>query len=152
MVLLFLFHVLDCNAIFANQDLLPTLRPGNFDLHTKMPGSAPAWAVVHKCPVCADLLLVGRWSECLCRRLVTWQAWVYIYQSIVSRCPDLVTIFYEIDVVNFGRAMAYLTWDEIRVAVQLVAKRLRGFDFAKFKIEESFFDKIMPIFQRLFSS
>ena len=35
---LFLFHVLDCNAIFANQDLLPTLRPGNFDLHTKMPG------------------------------------------------------------------------------------------------------------------
>ena len=44
-VLLFLFHVLHCNAIFANQDLLPTLRPGNFDLHTKMPGSAPAWAV-----------------------------------------------------------------------------------------------------------
>ena len=41
---------------------------------------------------------------------------------------------------------------EIRVAVQLVAKRLRGFDFAKFKIEESFLDKIMPIFQRLFSS
>ena len=69
-VLLFLFHVLDCNAIFANQDLLPTLRPGNFDLHTKMPGSAPSWAVVHKCPVCADLLLVGRRSERLCRRLV----------------------------------------------------------------------------------
>ena len=69
-VLLFLFHVLDCNAIFANQDLLPTLRPGNFDLHTKMPGSAPAWAVVDKCPVCADLLLVGRRSERLCRRLV----------------------------------------------------------------------------------
>ena len=67
---LFLFHVLECNAIFANQDLLPTLRPGNFDLHTKMPGSAPAWAVVHKCPVCADLLLVGRRSERLCRRLV----------------------------------------------------------------------------------
>ena len=83
-----------------------------------------------------------------------------IYQSIVSRCPDLVTIFYEIDVVNFGRAMAYLTLvyltkvseAEIRVAVQLVAKRLRGFDFAKFKIEESFFDKIMHIFQHLFSS
>ena len=69
-VLLFLFHVLDCIAIFANQDLLPTLRPGNFDLHTKMPGSAPAWTVVHKCPLCADLLLVGRRSERLCRRLV----------------------------------------------------------------------------------
>ena len=69
-VLLFLFHVLDCNAIFANRDLLSTLRPGNFDLHTKMPGFAPAWAVVHKCPVCADLLLVGRRSERLCRRLV----------------------------------------------------------------------------------
>ena len=83
-----------------------------------------------------------------------------IYQSIVSRCPDLVTIFYEIDVVNFGRAMAYLTLvyltkvsgDEARVAIQLVAKRLRSFDFDKFKIEESFFDKIMSIFQRLFSS
>ena len=75
-----------------------------------------------------------------------------IYQSIVSRCLDLVTIFYEIDVINFGRAMARFSEDEIRVAVQLVAKRLRGFDFAKFKIEESFFDKIMPIFQRLFSS
>ena len=56
--------------------------------------------------------------------------------------------------------MAYLTLvyltkvseDEIRLAVQLVAKRLRSFDFAKFNIEESFFDKIMPIFQRLFSS
>ena len=71
-VLLFLFHVLDCNAIFANQDLLPTLRPGNFDLHTKMPGSAPAWAVGHKCPVCADLLLVCRRSERLCRRLVVY--------------------------------------------------------------------------------
>ena len=48
-----------------------------------------------------------------------------IYQSIVSRCLDLVTIFYEIDVINFGPAMAYLTLvyltkvseAEIRVAV-----------------------------------
>ena len=39
-----------------------------------------------------------------------------IYQSIVSRCPDLETIFYEIDVINFGRAMpmAYLTWPNVR--------------------------------------
>ena len=33
-------------------------------------GSVPAWAVVYKCPVCIDLLLVGRRSERLCRRLV----------------------------------------------------------------------------------
>ena len=38
---LFLLHVLDFNAIFANQNPLPTLRPGNFDLHTKMPGIRP---------------------------------------------------------------------------------------------------------------
>ena len=38
---LFLLHVLDFNAIFANQDPLPTLGPGNFDLHTKMPGIRP---------------------------------------------------------------------------------------------------------------
>ena len=33
-------------------------------------GSVPAWAVVYKCPVCVDLLLVGRRSERLCRRPV----------------------------------------------------------------------------------
>ena len=38
---LFLLHVLDFNAIFADQDPLPTLRRGNFDLHTKMPGIRP---------------------------------------------------------------------------------------------------------------
>ena len=32
---LFLFHVLDFSATFANQDALPSLRPGNFDLRTK---------------------------------------------------------------------------------------------------------------------
>ena len=36
---LFLFQMLDLNATFANQDPSPTLRPGNFDLHTKIPGS-----------------------------------------------------------------------------------------------------------------
>ena len=87
-VLLFLFHVLDCNAIFANQDLLPTLRPGNFDLHTKMPGSAPAWAVVHKCPVCADLLLVCRRSERLCRRLVL------IFSCVNSRMKAHLTGYF----------------------------------------------------------
>ena len=70
--------MLDCNAIFANQDPLPTVRPGNFDLHTKMPGSAPA--VVHKRPVCADLLLVGRRSERLCTRPV-----LHIFK--ISRVP-----------------------------------------------------------------
>ena len=39
---LFLFHVLDFNATFANKDPLSTLKPENFDLHTKIPGSAPA--------------------------------------------------------------------------------------------------------------
>ena len=56
-----------------------------------------------------------------------------IYQSIVSRCLEHVTIFYKIDVINFGRAMTYLTLAylmkvseaEIRVAVQLVANCLR---------------------------
>ena len=42
---LFLFHVLDFNATFVNQDPLPTLRLGNFDLHTKIPGSAPTYVV-----------------------------------------------------------------------------------------------------------
>ena len=34
--------------------LLIKMPPPPFDLHTKIPGSAPAWAVVHKCPVCVQ--------------------------------------------------------------------------------------------------
>ena len=91
-VLLFLFHVLDCNAIFANQDLLPTLRPGNFDQHTKMPGSAPAWAVVHKCPVCADLLLRSAGGVnasagvlFLLKSIVFWGLWTLICIFLPSK-------------------------------------------------------------------
>ena len=55
---LFLFYLLDLYVILANQDP-PTLRPGNLDLHTKIPESAPARAVVHIYPVCAHFVLVG---------------------------------------------------------------------------------------------
>ena len=44
-------------------------------------GSVPAWAVVYKCPVCVDLLLVGRRSERLCRRLV------------IFKIPNVITKF-----------------------------------------------------------
>ena len=51
--------------------------------------SAPAWAVVHKCPVCADLLLVGRpmrqaeWTplqaSCFCNT-----SWAYAFLHCAS--------------------------------------------------------------------
>ena len=58
----FLLHVLDLNAIFAHQDPLPSLRQGTFYPHTKIPRSAPAWAVVHKCPICASSRRQGEWT------------------------------------------------------------------------------------------
>ncbi len=83
-----------------------------------------------------------------------------MYQSMVPCSLDFATIFYEINVVNFGRAIAYLTLvylmklpeDEIRSAVQLVVTPLRGFDLTEFKIKESFFDKMMSVVKNLFSS
>ena len=81
-------------------------------------------------------------------------------QSMVVCSLDFAIIFYEINVVNFGRAIAYLTLvylmklpeDEIRSAVQLVVTPLRSFDLTEFKIKESFFDKMMSVVKNLFSS
>ena len=81
-----------------------------------------------------------------------------MYRSMVACSPDFATVFHEINVVNFGRAMAYLTMvyfmkvseDEIRSAVQLVVAPLRSFDFTEYKIKESFFDKMTSVFIKLF--
>ena len=64
----FLFHVLDLNPMFANQDPPPpTLRPRNSCICLCL---SRRRRIVHKYPDCAHFLLVGRRSERLCRRLV----------------------------------------------------------------------------------
>ena len=60
---------------------------------------------------------------------------------------NISQVFTETNVINFGRAMAYLSIvyllkesEEVtREAVRLVATPLKNIDFTTFKIEESFF-------------
>lgn len=76
-----------------------------------------------------------------------------MYNGMVVRInPDeLSNVFVEMNVNNFGRAMAYLTLvymmkdseDRTRRAVRLVVAPLRSIDFSKFKIEESFFRRMV---------
>jgi hypothetical protein len=60
-------------------------------------------------------------------------------------------VFDAINVTNFGRAIAYLTLvylmhnseDTTRRAVRLVTAPLRSFDLSAFRIEESFFRRVV---------
>jgi hypothetical protein len=60
-------------------------------------------------------------------------------------------VFDAINVTNFGRAIAYLTLvylmhnseDTTRRAVRLVRAPLRSFDLSAFRIEESFFRRVV---------
>lgn len=86
-----------------------------------------------------------------------------LYNQLVPRIdPDKLSfVFIQMNVNNFGRAIAYLTLVYVmndscsehvtRRAVQLVAAPLRSFDFTKFKIEESSFRKMISFAQRIFS-
>lgn len=82
-------------------------------------------------------------------------------RTVLANSLDLATIFYEIDVNNFGRAMSYLTLiyllkdtnseETTRGAIQLVAIALKTFDFREFKIEESFYSKMLSLAKRVIS-
>ena len=74
--------------------------------------------------------------------------------------PDeLSTIFSEMNVNNFGRAMAFLTHvyvlkgseDVTRRAVRLVAVVLRDMDLAAFKVEKSFFQRMLSGIRLMFA-
>lgn len=76
-----------------------------------------------------------------------------------SNLADLQEIFYDMNVNNFGRVVAFLTYvyvlngpeDETRRAVQLAVTPLKSFDITTFKIEESFFEKMVFFTKRFFS-
>ena len=74
-----------------------------------------------------------------------------MYEEMATRVEavDLPDIFNDMNVNNFGRAMAYLTLVYVlkgsenvtREAVRLVATVLKDMDFAAFNVEQSFFPK-----------
>ena len=83
------------------------------------------------------------------------------YNEMVARVkPDeLSTIFSEMNVNNFGRAMAFLTYvnvlkgseDVTRRAVRLVAVVLKDMNLAAFKVEESFLQRMFAGIRRMFT-
>jgi carbon starvation protein CstA len=73
-------------------------------------------------------------------------------QMVVNVNPnEMHVVFNTINVINFGRAMAYLTLvyfmhtseDTTRRAVRLVAAPLKSFDLSAYRIEESFFRRVI---------
>jgi carbon starvation protein CstA len=73
-------------------------------------------------------------------------------QMVVNVNPsEMHVVFNTIDVTNFGRAIAYLTLvyfmhtseDTTRRAVRLVAAPLKSFDLSAYRIEESFFRRVI---------
>ena len=83
------------------------------------------------------------------------------YNEMVARVkPDeLSTIFSEMNVNNFGRAMAFLTYvyvlkgseDVTRRGIRLVAVVLKDMDLAAFKDEESFLQRMFAGIRRMFT-
>ena len=74
-----------------------------------------------------------------------------LYNEMVA-CMDsdeLSNVFVEININNFGHAMAYLTLiylmkdSSLCRAVRLVTTSLKSFDFSEFKIEESCFRRMI---------
>ena len=83
------------------------------------------------------------------------------YKEMVARVkPDeLSTIFNDMNVNNFGRAMAFLTdvyvlkgsEDVTRCAVRLVAVVLKDMDLTAFKVEENFLQRMLSGIRRMFA-
>ena len=71
------------NAIFANQDPLPTLRPGNFDLHTKMPGIRPCLSrSIQMSSLCRfTSRRQAEWTRAVARTLIGGGGCIFIYSG-----------------------------------------------------------------------
>ena len=76
---------------------------------------------------------------------------MYGQMAMRSNLADLHEIFYDMNVNNFGCVIAFLTYvyvlngpeGETRRAVQSAVTPLKSFDITMFKIEQSFFEKIV---------
>ncbi len=81
--------------------------------------------------------------------LIKRHDWEYGHMVAFVNRDNISQVFTEINVINFGRAMAYLSIvyllkesEEVTcAAVHLVAMPMKNIDFTAFKIEESFFHR-----------
>ena len=81
-------------------------------------------------------------------------------QEYRHNCDNISKVFTEINVINFGRAMAYLSIvyllgeseEMTRETVRLVATPLKNIDFTAFKIEESFFHRLKSYIGHVFKN
>ena len=70
---------------------------------------------------------------------------------VIVNPNEMHVVLNTINVTNFGRAMAYLTLfyfmhtseDNTRRAVRLAAVPLKSFDLSAYRIEESFFRRVI---------
>ena len=89
--------------------------------------------------------------------LLEQHGWLYEQITTCIGPSELLVIFIEMNVSNFGHSMIYLTLvylmeaseDLTRQAVRLVATPLKNIDFTTFKIEESYFRKIISYVKRM---
>ncbi len=90
--------------------------------------------------------------------LINHQGRLYDHLVTCVNGHDLSYIFDKMNVNNFGRAMTYLTMvymlkeseDVTREAVRLVVEPLRNMDFAVFRVQESFSQKLFGYIRRIF--
>ena len=85
-----------------------------------------------------------------------------LYEQMVCRIDpeDLVVLFHDLNVSNFGRAITHLSpiyfvrdscsEDLIRYAVKLAAERMKDFNIQEFMTENSFFRKVVGFVKRIF--
>jgi hypothetical protein len=94
-----------------------------------------------------DMRTLSHHVNCLLERHET----LYNQVTLDVNPEEMHVVFNTINVTNFGRAMAYLTLvylmhaseDTTRRAVLLVTAPLKSFDLSAFRIEESFFRRVI---------
>jgi hypothetical protein len=85
--------------------------------------------------------------------------WGYGNMTRQVNRENISEIFYQVKVVNFGSAMAYLSLvylmkesEEVtREAVRLVAMPMKSFDFSAFKIEDDLFSRLRSFIRCIFN-
>ena len=82
-----------------------------------------------------------------------------MYEQMAILPVSVLEIFEEMNVNNFGRAVAFLTYvyvlkgseDVTRCAVRLVVVVLKDMNLTTFKVEENFFKRMLSGIRRMFA-
>ena len=84
--------------------------------------------------------------------IIEHHGWLYEEQMTVRvGVEDSATIFNEMNVNGFGRAMAYLALVHVmHKATRLVVAPLKNIDFTDFKVERNFFHRVLSYLKNVF--